>query len=774
VTPVRAGRSAVIAGMLGAAFTLAVFAVRDVPDAVVAVLGGPTGVERYGGARIRFRPPADAAEGAIALGASHAKATRDGDFYVIELPGVSREQLVWIEDALVGGGLQLFEATSGSHAMAIALSDPTITTDVDGADLSTDGVELVTDRWYSATEGRMVTSAHLRARTREALEAVLAGARGRDWRPEVGSEILFESKRDPSGAEYHRTFEVIAEPVLDGRAIADAIAGRSSSGAPSVLVELEPDHATWFCELTRRGIGRKLAIVVGGSVRSAPLIQNAICTGQVEISVGSGDAISQLREQRALLAVLQVGAVPRGGTIEGSRWIPPADVVRLVWIARGVLAVLAALVLAMLAAVVVWIARPYARPELRGAGAWPLGRIAITALSPLPVLALSRIPVPLVDVDDTFFAPIARPHLDELGLVAVIVALVVTDVLVALVRPLASRIGAVTVIAIVLAVGVQGYGVARGLLGSLAIEPGVLSAAIVTAALAGGALLQVATAVLITRHGVGNGLGVVIVAAWLVHAIADAPPLAIAVLGAVAALGVAAVLGLVSAWRIGEVGLRVPTSGILPLALVPVAALGSDLLVFLGSGDDLAAWLQRIPSRAWLVVALLSIPIWAVAFTRPNRLERLVGRAGVAVAWGRALVATAVVIATVAIVSHVTLATGQAAAYLLPTPLGGYGGIQHVFAPLTAAIAGAVILDAVADARAYRATPLTRVCAIRCVQHAGVIERALEAAAIPYHLRASRLRTLLGSFGSFAPVEVIVATEHEAAAREVIGGVRSE
>lgn len=88
----------------------------------------------------------------------------------------------------------------------------------------------------------------------------------------------------------------------------------------------------------------------------------------------------------------------------------------------------------------------------------------------------------------------------------------------------------------------------------------------------------------------------------------------------------------------------------------------------------------------------------------------------------------------------------------------------YVLAIMIAMLA-ATLLDIVDDSRARRVA-LDRVWSVQQAQHADLVVRALDEVGIPYHLASANLRTLLAFFGPFAPIDVLVPTEHVPAARE--------
>jgi hypothetical protein len=57
---------------------------------------------------------------------------------------------------------------------------------------------------------------------------------------------------------------------------------------------------------------------------------------------------------------------------------------------------------------------------------------------------------------------------------------------------------------------------------------------------------------------------------------------------------------------------------------------------------------------------------------------------------------------------------------------------------------------------------------VHSAQDAERIERTLEDAGIPCHLACSHVRTVLGGFGAFSPVDVLVTAEHAPAARTLL------
>lgn len=113
-----------------------------------------------------------------------------------------------------------------------------------------------------------------------------------------------------------RSYVVRDEVELDGWSVANAQAHFDQyTGMPVVLVDFDREGARRFGDLTSRILGNKLAIMVRGDVKSAPVIMGAIRGGRASITMGAGDHETILREQQDLIELLRIGALPAGGRV---------------------------------------------------------------------------------------------------------------------------------------------------------------------------------------------------------------------------------------------------------------------------------------------------------------------------------------------------------------------------------------------------------------------------------------------------------------------------
>ncbi|MBP7056620.1 MAG: protein translocase subunit SecD, partial [Candidatus Omnitrophica bacterium] len=89
-------------------------------------------------------------------------------------------------------------------------------------------------------------------------------------------------------------------------------------GEPYVSLTLNPKGAQIFADLTATNVGKRLAIVLDGKVVSAPVIREAIPSGQAQIS-GNFTAA----ESNDLAVILRAGALPAPVIVEEERTVGP-------------------------------------------------------------------------------------------------------------------------------------------------------------------------------------------------------------------------------------------------------------------------------------------------------------------------------------------------------------------------------------------------------------------------------------------------------------------
>lgn len=762
------------------------FCVREVPGGVIALFGGPSNpVDRYGGLRLEYEPPPEAQLDAFDRELLRASKLSPTGVTTLELPKVAIDDVsvASVVEVLVAGGLQMREALEDDWAVRIAADNPLVITGAadqsDEPDPADPRARLETDVWR-AEDGSTHRTFFLMARDRRAIEAAIGAARARGVQLAPGSEIVFETveQRSEHPGTWVRAYALSTVVPIDGRMIERAEGSFDpNTERPIVLLDFTAEGAALFCDLTREISGRKLAIVLGGTVRSAPMINGPICAGRASIDMGGADPDRQLRDRDLIVEVLGHGALPRGGRIRALLRVSPANTTIPELLGRLLLGLLAGLAAAIATFAAVRFARPVrATRSIDVAGvAWR--RVAVTALAPLALIVGKRLLLP--GLDDAELEHVVRggdlefASVIALGLSPILLAYVIVE-LVALAVPAwrwrrhdpAGRIGlgrATALVAIALAV-VHGWFVARyleGLPSQVVDAAGWKFQLIAMLSLAAGTLLLAIVAGLVTEHGLGNGYGVILASAIVLDLIPRLDALSARyALELVVFLAIAVAGAAVLRWRIGEgkqPTLRLPTSGVAPLgnaAALVGAVFSLTGLIAHPTLFDMLQWtveLSRWPLQ--LVFVAISVPIWAWLFARPAVIERVSLQGGgelpTRATWLRALAVSALLVIGTAVL------TGAAST------------VSAVVSPVSALVVAAVALDVIGDARARRAR-LAIAAVVHQPQYLGVIERALGEATIPFHVHAGHLRTLLAWFAPWAPTSILVPEAHAIEARLVV------
>ena len=134
----------------------------------------------------------------------------------------------------------------------------------------------------------------------KALQSALEG------NPPEGYEVLYTTEKDERGiARKGSPILVKKEPELTGKYIKDAYVSYDPGGLPSVSIVFNSEGAKIFENVTTNNVGRQLAIVLDGVVKSAPMIRERIPEGKGQIS-----GKFNMEEAKELAIVLRAGALP--------------------------------------------------------------------------------------------------------------------------------------------------------------------------------------------------------------------------------------------------------------------------------------------------------------------------------------------------------------------------------------------------------------------------------------------------------------------------------
>ncbi|HKX13249.1 MAG TPA: protein translocase subunit SecD, partial [bacterium] len=83
-----------------------------------------------------------------------------------------------------------------------------------------------------------------------------------------------------------------------------------NNNEPYVSLSFDPAGTKAFADLTANNVGKRLAILLDGTVSKAPVIKTAIPSGEAQITLGFGDYQALIREAEDLTVVLREGALP--------------------------------------------------------------------------------------------------------------------------------------------------------------------------------------------------------------------------------------------------------------------------------------------------------------------------------------------------------------------------------------------------------------------------------------------------------------------------------
>lgn len=119
------------------------------------------------------------------------------------------------------------------------------------------------------------------------------------------------SHHDANVEPYWRTYWLHREVTVSGKHVQTAsVIWNEISSKPEVLIKFTDTGTSLFSELTATNTGRKLAIVLDGTVTAAPTIQARIPGGTVTISMGGTNAQQARLDAQDLATLLGAGAIP--------------------------------------------------------------------------------------------------------------------------------------------------------------------------------------------------------------------------------------------------------------------------------------------------------------------------------------------------------------------------------------------------------------------------------------------------------------------------------
>lgn len=779
-----------LVGLVGFAVTWCGTGEREAPT-IAYELTGMSELEVHGGSVVVLAP---LERGQLEAAAAEIRDRGVGDARVsgerieLELPGSDPRGARLVAETLVSGGEVRFHWVISSSAVMESVARR--------ADLPA-GIQIREDVWVSDATGTRWTDHYLEGE-RAALEAFIA-----TLDPGPGHQLALEDMSGWEPGRAWRSYVIESEALLDQGAIdAARVALNPTTGQPEVLADFTREGGEIFARETGANIGRKLAIVRGEIVASAPVVQDRIAGGRISITMGRRGP--QMAAAETLAALLDNGPLSHRLALVDVREVAPSAITGAARLARPLFAGAVGLALFALA----WLIARFSKTADRGgepAGRAPWLRAAVTA-GGLGLIGVARnIGAPGLGADVPEFFGGAQLSIVGLGLAPVIAAFIAVElVALAIPRLRAARHdparrgrlnAAAAIVAAALAVGMALL-LRRWIAGlnawALMAEPGLRPALLMVLTMAAGAMFLMAVAGQISRHGLGNGYAVVIGGAAIWEALAawrrisgqavaavpfptPAPPaFATPVVGEIAVYALAMVAAAaVTAWifRRPRGAVPRPTAGIVPLPHPGFLAAAITTATIAGLGPwrlfrlaDLSLATNPLPLLYLGVVAVLGVGLSLVFVggARPGS-TRALPSAGQRAERRRDLVrAIAASVAFLLAVGGLELAISR---YAAPLYLGG---------PVIAVVATAVVLDVVGEWRFRRrhgavvaAWPLHR------LDDVDLALGELERGGIPAFARSRHFRALYHLFAPFSPVEILVPAADAERAGEVCHSIRS-
>ncbi len=241
-----------------------------------------------------------------------------GDMVLVQLPGIKEPERA--KALIKRTGLLEFKLVDDGNNFIETL-----------ADKLPEGITIQYEE-VQDEKGRIIQSPFLRSGSFTKLSKFIESIKNQI--PE-GDEILIEDIYHPeTGTRTYRTYLLKAETLLKGDTIDDArVRFDTQFGQPYVALSFNSVGAKIFEEITGENVGRRLAIILDGRVKSAPRIKTRIPGGKAIIE---GRFTSE--EAHDLAITLRAGSLPAPIEIAEERTVGPslgADSIR-----KGMIAII--------------------------------------------------------------------------------------------------------------------------------------------------------------------------------------------------------------------------------------------------------------------------------------------------------------------------------------------------------------------------------------------------------------------------------------------------
>lgn len=811
--PTKDFRSAVYAGGFTALLFFLIFAKGATPLSVIDLLSSDTITELsvHGGSRVELsiahgkagQETTEEVAGMMKAGGAFVTQAQNSKIILELLEFDVADAKAWAQRMTSGGQLSMQLVIEDSECMASAYA-------LGLAEGEALGVTAEIDQWSHVESGTKYRDYYFLADTREILETAV-----KHWQ-ESGELVLpsntmlgyeeIHSQQDYDSPTEWRTYLLNSTKELTNKEIESAsVYWDELSYKPEVLFSFTNVGRESFADLTAANVGKKIAILVGDTINSAPTIQAPILGGRSAISMGGSNAKTMQAEAQALVALFTNEELPAEVDIVSVEAVK-ADVANSqLLIARLLMAFVAGLCTAILTFLLAMLLNRVAprKSSARDVAPEPEPGQWFASLRPL-LLSLSGIAAVIVlgtfwlpgteelfgDVlfngDGTAASASRQVSWVALGLTPFMGGAVIAETIAFLIPAWRKRRGGdkttrAPIETLSLALGLILLSVQAVIISSWlgSFDPALYNAdslsqpeyngsAVLMALLGGSALLYI-IAKLINRYGVGNGYALVLFAGTL--------PLVPEFLKQGGVLSTLNVFAFCKAFMFVALALVVSTSlltrvfhirtgrfalplpGVAPLLIGPWL-LGIILIVLRNEQyeESLLLTAEFIRNLQLIGVAVASILITVFALRRSSSEIRVVAGAK-STGDTRSL----------AITILISLAFPLGLYYLLYS----MAEVRWIVIPLsTLVFAPAFVLDFWREFWArFRNPQLVPVWDLQKPHSLLPLTEALENAEIEFFVQARYFRTLLSVVGPFVPMVIMVPEEKSAEARELIEGL---
>jgi preprotein translocase subunit SecD len=248
------------------------------------------------------------------FGVSEPTIIKKGTDIIVELPGLKASDFEHIK-SIIGRTAQLEFKIVDDEAEYMRkvvqyLKGP-------GAAATKDsGIEVLPESWSEKDSGKQHEDYALRAKSRETLQKFFETLPAELQVP-ADHEIGYEESQgraetgEATPDKYWRTYYLHKRAQLTGEYLSNADqTWDQQTGRPEVSFEFDRQGALISEKMTGENIGRKMAILLDDTIKSAPVIESRIgARGRITLG-GFGDPFALQNEAKEIVAVLRSGALP--------------------------------------------------------------------------------------------------------------------------------------------------------------------------------------------------------------------------------------------------------------------------------------------------------------------------------------------------------------------------------------------------------------------------------------------------------------------------------